>query len=533
MYFNAFLTFFLFIRDVFCSTQNLKKSPEGTLISKIFPFLQKIVNEMLKNSQLGEIIISTSDKSLSRDISRLKSEGRIKKIAARVYTSNLTDSPEEIVKRNLFDILGRLFPDSVISHRSAFELRPTEDGHIFLTYQYSRNISLPGITVHLIEGYGAISSDIPFISNLHISSPSRAFLENLQLSYQKGGVSKCLTQSDIEQRLEKKLDINGETELNRIRDDARVISEQLGLKQEFLLLDKIIGALLSTREAAILKSESAIARAIGQPFDSERFRLFDIFFNYLSNKEFVAYPEKNLSEKAYKNFGFFESYFSNYIEGTTFEIEEARRIVETGVPIPTRDEDSHDVLGTFYIVSSKKEMSVTPKSYDELIEILRKRHSLLLSARPWKNPGMFKESNNRAGDSHFVDYRLVPGTLRKGFEFYQALSNPIARAYFMLFMISEIHPFNDGNGRVSRIMMNAELTSSGNSKIIIPTVYRTDYLDALRRLTRANDPSVLVRAMERVRLFGSMLDGSDYNALHKFLVDSNAFKEEEQYILRF
>ena len=30
----------------------------------------------------------------------------------------------------------------------------------------------------------------------------------------------------------------------------------------------------------------------------------------------------------------------------------------------------------------------------------------------------------------------------------------------MQFLISEVHPFDDGNGRLSRIMMNAELVKS-------------------------------------------------------------------------
>ena len=50
------------------------------------------------------------------------------------------------------------------------------------------------------------------------------------------------------------------------------------------------------------------------------------------------------------------------------------------------------------------------------------------------------------------------------------------------------HPFTDGNRRISRIMMNAELVAADQSKIIIPTVFREDYLNALRRLTRRNDP---------------------------------------------
>lgn len=57
--------------------------------------------------------------------------------------------------------------------------------------------------------------------------------------------------------------------------------------------------------------------------------------------------------------------------------------------------------------------------------------------------------------------------------------NPIARAIYMMFLVTEVHPFDDGNGRIARIMMNAELVNGGSSKIIIPTVYREDYMLAL------------------------------------------------------
>ena len=214
-------------------------------------------------------------------------------------------------------------------------------------------------------------------------------------------------------------------------------------------------------------------------------------------------------------------------------MEEAKQIVDTGVALPTRDEDSHDVLGTFYITSNRKEMSILPKDPNDLINILQRRHSILLSARPTKTPGLFKEQNNKAGNSHFVDYRLVRGTLKKGFEIYNAIQDPVAKAYFILFMISEVHPFMDGNGRISRIMMNAELTAVGMPKIIIPTVYRIDYIDALKRLTQNGEPATIIRAMERVRLWSSGLDGSDYDALKAYLEQCNAFLDEQEYILKF
>lgn len=103
----------------------------------------------------------------------------------------------------------------------------------------------------------------------------------------------------------------------------------------------------------------------------------------------------------------------------------------------------------------------------------------------------------------------------------------------MLFMVSEVLPFNDGNGRISRIMMNAELVHADQSKIIIPTVFRDDYLNALRRLTRRNDPTVIIKAMARVRQFSSNITGDNFETTKDYLKRCNAFKESDEYILKF
>ena len=54
-----------------------------------------------------------------------------------------------------------------------------------------------------------------------------------------------------------------------------------------------------------------------------------------------------------------------------------------------------------------------------------------------------------------------------------------------MFVIAEVHPFADGNGRTARIAMNAYLTQAGLSRILIPTVYREDYVLPLRALSRS------------------------------------------------
>lgn len=44
----------------------------------------------------------------------------------------------------------------------------------------AKNISLPGMTVHLIEGPEGTANDMPFIENLYVSGNERRILENLQ-----------------------------------------------------------------------------------------------------------------------------------------------------------------------------------------------------------------------------------------------------------------------------------------------------------------------------------------------------------------
>jgi Fic/DOC family len=477
---------------------------------------------------LQEIIFATSDIALNRQLSKLEGEGQIKKIAPRIYTSNFNESEEIIIRRNIFTILGKLYPGAVVSHRSALEFKPTSANQIFVTYTYTKKIELPGITIRFMEGMPAIEGDNPFSGELFVSQQERAFLENLQSSRQVGPTSKTITLPEIENKLEQIVQVKGEEGLNQFRDKAREIAEKLSMQSEFEKLNKLISALLTTKPSKILTSPMAVARALGNPYDKHRLELFEKLFVELQQQPYKERQDVNTETNSFRNFAFFEAYFSNYIEGTIFEIEEAKSIIQTEIPIPNRDEDSHDILGTYKLVSNQKEMSTTPSNPDELLNILQYRHQILLAARTSKKPGQFKDKNNRAGETHFVDHTLVRGTLIKGFDYYQALQEPFAKAAYIMFMISEIHPFLDGNGRIARVMMNAELVKANQTRIIIPTVYRDDYLGALRRLTRNDDPAVYIRMLQRAQEFSATLIANDMEALEYHLTQSNAFKEHDE-----
>ena len=477
---------------------------------------------------LTEIVFSSSDSSISKKIKRLEDEGKLNKIAPRIYTSNLTEDPESIIRRNLFQILAHHYPEALLSHRSAFEYKPTSTGKIFLTYTYTKKINLPGITISFLKGRGPIEGDNPIAGKLYVSQQERALLENLQVSKRPGSDSKTLTLTEIEDKLETVIRVHGEDGLNKIRDRAREIAVELDMLNEFGKLNKIISSLLTSNTSKSLKSPIAVARALGTPYDQSRLQLFEILFRELQQREFPNYPDRNTSPQSFRNFAFFESYFSNYIEGTMFELDDAKQIIETQTPMPTRDEDSHDVLGTYQLVSNRNEMNITPGTPDDFLKILQHRHKILLNARPSKTPGEFKNKNNRAGNTHFVDLNLVRGTLIKGFEYSTGLTHPFAKAIYMMFLVSEVHPFLDGNGRVARVMMNAELVKENQSKIIIPTVYRDDYLGALKKLTNQSDASTYIRMMERAREFSKNIYDENMDKMEGYLEGCEAFEDHNE-----
>ena len=146
-----------------------------------------------------------------------------------------------------------------------------------------------------------------------------------------------------------------------------------------------------------------------------------------------------------------------------------------------------------------------------------------MEGRPDKGPGRFKADPNRAGSTLFVAPELVEGTLAKGFEIRRGLTSPLHRAIFVMFLVSEVHPFADGNGRAARIMMNAELVAAGESRIIVPTVYRNNYLMALKALSQNGITGALVRTMDFAQRYTAAIDFAELGRARFVLDRTHAF----------
>jgi len=468
---------------------------------------------------LPEVFVSTT--GISHAVGRLRREGTLRRIGPRIYTRNLTDTPEQIVQRNLWPLIGSLLPGAIISHRTAFELKPFNDT-VFVTDSTGGKLVLPGLTIVRTKGAGPVDGDTKYIAGLYLASRARAFLENLQPS--RGAARKTIGRPDLEGRLARIAAQEPEAGLNRIRDAARAIAGPLSAEREFAALDNIIGALQRTRKAR-LSAPQAIALHEDRGFDTSRATRFAELHAVLRDRAFADRPVRPVNDGAFQNAAFFDAYFSNYIEGTQFEVDEAIAIVfEHRIP-ERRPADAHDVTGTFGVVGSLDNMLRQAKTFDGFVDLLRDRHRTILSGRPEMEPGAFKRAPNKVGTTVFVLPPLVAGTLQQGWDLLGSLEHPFARALFIMFVVAEVHPFNDGNGRIARAMMNAELIAGGQCRIMIPSVFRNEYIGGLRRLTNHGEPEAFLRVMDYAQTFVSQVDFTDLDAARQLMTRCNAFED--------
>jgi hypothetical protein len=488
-----------------------------------------------KNQTSDELVLTSElDPSQQRAHNRRVRAGEFQRVHPGIYSSAPPAEWSRLIARERNRVLAGLFPGAVFGYRSAFAGGVPVDGVVHLSYLYDRKVELPGLTVILVKAAGKAPKDVPISGrDLHFPSSARLLLENLTIS--RGSTPKAVGRGAVEERLMTLFESRGEDALTQLRDEARELSGTLGLEREFGVLDGLIGSILGTSSTHALtsaKGKGWAARPL--PYDAERLALFEELAAYLRTRTFADRPAVATSPQALEHFAFLESYFSNFIEGTEFEVSEARAFVLDSKPIDVRPKDSHDILGVFRQALQPAWALQTLASGEAVLEQLRARHADQMRERPEVDPGQFKDRVNIAGNTTFVPPRHVRGSLARGSEMLVSVAPGIARALLAMFLVAEVHPFNDGNGRLARLVMNAELSVARQCRIIVPTLFREEYLDCLRVLTRDGHPAPFVEAMEKVHAWTAAFRYEDLDEVIAAMRACNAFeKSRNQFKLLF
>jgi len=81
-------------------------------------------------------------------------------------------------------------------------------------------------------------------------------------------------------------------------------------------------------------------------------------------------------------------------------------------------------------------------------------------------------------------------------------------------------------------MMNAELVKAGQSKIMIPTVYRDDYMGALKKFTKQKKCDTYIKMLLRAQEFSANVYAEKIDEMQAYLISCNAFMEDSDIILK-
>lgn len=482
-------------------------------------------------SQPDVYVAAQLSPSERKRIERLAKGGELARVYKGLYVK--AEGGEAEVERrvsaNWAAVGGVVVPGGVVSHLSALHGGP-KSGTLVISHPTltRRSVKLPGLTLEIRTGSGNLAGDMALSqSGLHFAGRTHALLENLgRKSSIKAG------QEEVEHRLITTLNSSGEKALNAIRDEAASLAHSLGLQAEAATLRHLIGELLGTHQRGELKTREGILVAMGKPIDNERIERFNVLADYLRGAQLPRIDDTVARGGARQNAAFIESFFSNYVEGTKFAIEDARDIVMNQRIEETRPKDSHDILGVFRLALEAPYRHSPPVAGEDFLPGLELWHSEMLQMRPEAHPGIIKNRANFAGTTQFVSPSHVRGTLEEGSRIALSVPEGFARATFYAFLISEVHPFDDGNGRLSRLVMNAELSRVGLHRIIIPTLFHPQYIDCVRKLTRENEPVDFVRCLAKMARWCAQFDYANLDVLIEQLKKTNALEESPvQYLL--
>lgn len=176
------------------------------------------------------------------------------------------------------------------------------------------------------------------------------------------------------------------------------------------------------------------------------------------------------------------TYHSNAIEGNTLSLRETKVVLE-GITVGGKPLKDH-----LEAVNHRDAILLL----DDLVQkaepltewTIKSLHQLILKGIDDDNAGRYRTVNVRiAGATHTPpDQVMVPELMERFIAWYRedAMSlHPVARAARVHSDFVKIHPFVDGNGRTSRLLMNLELMKAGYPAAVLPVEKRLAYYGAL------------------------------------------------------
>ena len=188
------------------------------------------------------------------------------------------------------------------------------------------------------------------------------------------------------------------------------------------------------------------------------------------------------------------TYSSNALEGNSLTLSETKVLLEDGITVggkPIRDcyEATGHAKAYDYMLTLARS-----KDFQISEDVILRLHQLFYSGIDEEKAGRY-----RTGQVFITGTEYIPPAAEEVPCLMQAFLadlnekrgklHPVHLAAFAHRRLVDIHPFQDGNGRTARLLMNLLLINAGYCVVSIPPVLRHDYITALQQAQRGKAPS--------------------------------------------
>lgn len=189
------------------------------------------------------------------------------------------------------------------------------------------------------------------------------------------------------------------------------------------------------------------------------------------------------------------TYSSNAIEGNTLSRIETAEVIERGTAAVISGKPLKDQLEAINHAKALdfiKELSTKIKGHQFITEEhIKTIHKIILTGIDDNWAGKYRRSEVfiRGSNAEFPRPNAIPFAMQEFISWLQDIQDkhPVRIASDAHFKLVSIHPFNDGNGRTSRLLMNLILIMHGYPMAIIRNEDRTAYLATFDKAQKQNN----------------------------------------------
>lgn len=192
------------------------------------------------------------------------------------------------------------------------------------------------------------------------------------------------------------------------------------------------------------------------------------------------------------------TYTSNAIEGNTLSAAETTLVIEHGITIGGKPLKDHlEALDHFDALHYVRNLAREAAPFSE--GDIRNLHRLVMQrsnpeiAGSYADQGRFVVTDS--GRQSFPSPAEVPALMGDFACWLGAASDTPETAFAAHRRLVEIHPFNDGNGRTARLLMNLVLIRAGYPPVAVRPEDRPSYIRALQEARAGGDTGSFERLL--------------------------------------